>query len=52
MNDILTSGPWPGLAALAAVSFVAGAVNAVAGGGTILTFPVLGAILPAGRRGW
>jgi uncharacterized protein len=48
MNDILTSGPWPGLAALAAVSFVAGAVNAVAGGGTILTFPVLGAILPAG----
>ena len=47
MNDILTSGPWPGLAALAAVSFVAGAVNAVAGGGTILTFPVLGAILPA-----
>jgi uncharacterized membrane protein YfcA len=47
MNDILISGPWPGLAALAAVSFVAGAVNAVAGGGTILTFPVLGAILPA-----
>jgi uncharacterized membrane protein YfcA len=29
------------------VSFVAGAVNAVAGGGTILTFPVLAAILPA-----
>jgi uncharacterized protein len=48
MNDLLVSGPLPGLAALAAVSFVAGAVNAVAGGGTILTFPVLAAILPAG----
>lgn len=48
MNDFLASGPLPGLAALAAVSFVAGAVNAVAGGGTILTFPVLAAILPAG----
>lgn len=35
------------LAALAAVSFLAGGVNAVAGGGTILTFPVLAAILPA-----
>ena len=33
--------------ALAVASFLAGAVNAVAGGGTILTFPVLGAILPA-----
>jgi uncharacterized membrane protein YfcA len=48
MNDLLASGPLPGLVALAAVSFVAGAVNAVAGGGTILTFPVLAAILPAG----
>jgi len=48
MNDLLVSGPLPGLAALAAVSFVAGAVNAVAGGGTILTFPVLAAVLPAG----
>jgi len=48
MNDFLASGPLPGLAALAVVSFVAGAVNAVAGGGTILTFPVLAAILPAG----
>ncbi|MEX0671044.1 MAG: sulfite exporter TauE/SafE family protein [Pirellulales bacterium] len=36
-----------GFAALAVASFLAGAVNAVAGGGTILTFPVLGAILPA-----
>jgi len=32
---------------LAAAAFVAGGVNAIAGGGTILTFPVLGAILPA-----
>ena len=51
MNDLLASGPLPGLAALAAVSFLAGAVNAVAGGGTILTFPVLAAILPAGPAG-
>ena len=35
-----------GFAALAIVTFVAAAVNSVAGGGTILTFPVLGAILP------
>ncbi len=48
MNVFLASGPLPGLAALAVVSFVAGAVNAVAGGGTILTFPVLAAVLPAG----
>jgi uncharacterized membrane protein YfcA len=32
---------------LAAAAFLAGGVNAIAGGGTILTFPVLGAILPA-----
>ncbi len=41
----------PGPAALgllAAASAAAGAVNAVAGGGTILTFPVLVAILPDG----
>jgi len=31
---------------LAAVTFLAAAVNSVAGGGTILTFPVLAAILP------
>ena len=37
-----------GLAALAVAAFLAGGVNAVAGGGTILTFPVLGAILPPG----
>ncbi len=46
MNNLLASGQLPGLVALAAVSFVAGAVNSVAGGGTILTFPVLAAILP------
>ena len=51
MNDLFASGPLPGLAALAAVSCLAGAVNAVAGGGTILTFPVLAAILPAGPAG-
>ena len=36
----------PGLAVLAGASLAAGAVNSFAGGGTILTFPVLGAILP------
>jgi uncharacterized membrane protein YfcA len=36
-----------GFALLAAVTFLAAAVNSVAGGGTILTFPVLAAILPA-----
>ena len=36
----------PGLALLFAAALAAGAVNAVAGGGTILTFPVLAAILP------
>jgi len=40
-------GVW-GLAAVAATALVAGAVNSVAGGGTILTFPVLVALLPAG----
>ena len=41
----------PGLAVLVAASIAAGAINSVAGGGTILTFPVLTAILPetAGR---
>ena len=47
MTDLLASGTVTGLASLAVVSFVAGAVNTVAGGGTILTFPVLAAILPA-----
>jgi uncharacterized membrane protein YfcA len=42
-----TVGLW-GLAAVAAAAVVAGAVNSVAGGGTILTFPVLVALLPAG----
>jgi uncharacterized membrane protein YfcA len=35
-----------GLAVLALAALVAGAVNSFAGGGTILTFPVLAAILP------
>jgi len=39
-------GSLAGFAVLAAASLLAGAVNAIAGGGTILTFPVLGAILP------
>jgi len=47
MNVLVTPGSLTGLATLAVVTFVAGAVNAVAGGGTILTFPVLSAILPA-----
>ncbi len=37
-----------GLALLFAASVAAGGVNAIAGGGTILTFAVLSAILPAG----
>lgn len=40
------AGP-AGFVLLALVSFLAAAVNSVAGGGTILTFPVLAAILPA-----
>jgi uncharacterized membrane protein YfcA len=35
-----------GYVLLAAVTFLAGAINSVAGGGTILTFPLLTAILP------
>jgi uncharacterized membrane protein YfcA len=46
MNDALLPASLPGLALLAAASAAAGAVNSVAGGGTILTFPVLAAILP------
>jgi len=37
-----------GLVVLALVTGIAAAINSVAGGGTILTFPVLAAILPAG----
>jgi uncharacterized membrane protein YfcA len=36
----------PSLVLLAVASAAAGAINSVAGGGTILTFPVLAAILP------
>jgi uncharacterized membrane protein YfcA len=46
MNDASAAGTISGLVLLAAVAFVAAAVNSVAGGGTILTFPVLAAILP------
>ena len=42
---LLTEGPF-GYVLLAAVTFLAGAINSVAGGGTILTFPLLTAILP------
>lgn len=44
MSD--AGGDLLGLATLAAVTCVAAAVNSVAGGGTILTFPALVAILP------
>jgi len=47
MTDPTVPGP-AALAALAVASLAAGAVNSVAGGGTILTFPVLAAILPDG----
>ena len=40
-------GGW-GLALLAAVATVASAINSFAGGGTILTFPLLAALLPPG----
>jgi len=46
MSD--SPGGFWGLATVAAAAVVAGAVNSVAGGGTILTFPVLVALLPAG----
>jgi hypothetical protein len=44
--DALFAGDAAGLVLLAVVAFVAAAVNSVAGGGTILTFPALTAILP------
>ena len=37
----------PSLAFIAGVTAVAAAINSVAGGGTMLTFPALAAILPA-----
>jgi len=54
MVGLLASGTPPppvggwGLALLAATAAVAGAINSVAGGGTILTFPLLAALLPPG----
>jgi len=46
LAESVFAGEIAGLALLAAVTFVAAAVNSVAGGGTILTFPALTAILP------
>ncbi len=46
MDDAPLPTSLPGLVVLAVASAAAGAVNSVAGGGTILTFPVLAAILP------
>ena len=45
-TGIVSEGPL-GLAMLVVAAAAGGAINAVAGGGTILTFPVLGWILPA-----
>ena len=39
--DILGIGPWTHIALLLAAAFVAGALNAVAGGGSFLTLPAL-----------
>ncbi|MEI7782017.1 MAG: sulfite exporter TauE/SafE family protein [Planctomycetota bacterium] len=50
LQSLAGSAGWAGpagLVVLALVTFLAAAVNSVAGGGTILTFPVLAAILPA-----
>lgn len=47
----LALGTTTGLVALAAAALLAGAVNAIAGGGTVLTFPVLDAILPGPGHG-
>jgi len=51
----LGGGPFPfppgEILFLAATTFIAAAVNAVAGGGTILTFPVVAALLAGGPAG-
>ena len=50
LQSLAGSAGWAGpegFVLLALVTFLAAAVNSVAGGGTILTFPVLAAILPA-----
>ncbi len=44
---VVGAGDLPAWLGLALASFTAGAVNSVAGGGTIIAFPVLAAILPA-----
>jgi uncharacterized membrane protein YfcA len=46
-GPLLAADAVPGLLLLVLASFLAGAINSFAGGGTILTFPVLAAILPA-----
>lgn len=46
MNNLAPIDDIQGFALLAGASLLAGAVNSFAGGGTILTFPVLAAILP------
>lgn len=48
MAMISAVGPAGGMALLATVTFLAAAINSVAGGGTILTFPALEGILPPG----
>ena len=48
MMDAWLGTAGSGFALLALVTFLAAAVNSVAGGGTILTFPALAAILPPG----
>jgi uncharacterized membrane protein YfcA len=45
---ILDRADAEGMTLLALTTFVASAINSVAGGGTILTFPVLAALLPDG----
>jgi hypothetical protein len=45
-GGLVTPDALPGLLLLVLAAFLAGAINSFAGGGTILTFPVLAAILP------
>jgi hypothetical protein len=47
-SHTLTGSDTEGMTILALTTFVASAINSVAGGGTILTFPVLAALLPDG----
>jgi len=47
-TDTLTGSDTERMTLLALTTFVASAINSVAGGGTILTFPVLASLLPDG----